>query len=52
VLDAVMDHSHARLLIAEVDGHQSLIWSRCAFEAMARFLADPAAMPSTTLCVD
>ena len=31
----------ARLLIADVDGHQSLVWSRCAFEAMARFLADP-----------
>src|SRR5262249_25456596 len=42
----------ARLLIAEADGHQSLIFSRCAFEAQARFLAAPAAMPSTTLCVD
>jgi pimeloyl-ACP methyl ester carboxylesterase len=42
----------ARLLIADVDGHQSLIWSRCAFEAMARFLADPRSVPTTTLCPD
>src|SRR5262249_60184750 len=42
----------ARLLIADVDGHQSLVWSRCAFEAMARFLADPTSVPSTTLCPD
>jgi pimeloyl-ACP methyl ester carboxylesterase len=42
----------ARLLIADADGHQSLIFSRCAFEAQMRFLADPAAMPSTTLCPD
>jgi hypothetical protein len=42
----------ARLLIADVDGHQSLIFSRCALEAQMRFLADPAAMPSTTLCPD
>ncbi|HEY7060716.1 MAG TPA: alpha/beta fold hydrolase [Chloroflexota bacterium] len=40
----------ARLLIADVDGHQSLIFSRCAFEAQMRFLADPTTMPSTTLC--
>jgi pimeloyl-ACP methyl ester carboxylesterase len=42
----------ARLLIADADGHQSLIFSRCAFDAQVRFLADPAAMPSTTLCPD
>jgi pimeloyl-ACP methyl ester carboxylesterase len=40
----------ARLLIADVDGHQVLPVSRCAFEAEARFLADPSAMPSFTAC--
>ncbi len=40
----------ARLLIADVDGHQSLIHSRCAFEAVARFLADPRSVAATTLC--
>jgi len=40
----------ARLLIADADGHQSLIFSRCAFETMARFLADPTSVPTTTLC--
>jgi pimeloyl-ACP methyl ester carboxylesterase len=34
----------ARLLIADVDGHQSLVWSRCAFEAQFRFLLDPASV--------
>ena len=40
----------ARLLIADVDGHQSLPLSKCAYEAQARFLADPEAVASTTLC--
>jgi pimeloyl-ACP methyl ester carboxylesterase len=42
----------ARLLIADVDGHQTLVWSRCAFEAQLRFLADPVSTSSTTLCPD
>jgi len=40
----------ARLLIADVDGHQSLIHSRCAFEVVARFLDDPESAATTTLC--
>ena len=40
----------ARLLLADVDGHQSLTLSRCAYEAEARFLADPSSAFSTTLC--
>ena len=40
----------ARLLIADVDGHQSLPLSKCAYEAEGRFLADPASASSTTLC--
>jgi hypothetical protein len=42
----------ARLLIADVDGHQSLAWSRCAFEAQLRFLVDPTSVSATTLCPD
>jgi hypothetical protein len=42
----------ARLLIADVDGHQSLVWSRCAFEAQFRFLLDPTSVSATTLCPD
>jgi hypothetical protein len=42
----------ARLLIADVDGHQSLAWSRCAFEAQFRFLLDPTSVSATTLCPD
>jgi hypothetical protein len=42
----------ARLLIADVDGHQSLTWSRCAFEAQSRFLLDPTSVSATTLCPD
>jgi TAP-like protein len=41
-----------RLLIADSDGHQSLVWSRCAFEAQLRFLLDPGSAPATTLCPD
>ena len=40
----------ARLLIADADGHQSLIYSRCAFEAQQRFLDDPTSVSTTTLC--
>jgi pimeloyl-ACP methyl ester carboxylesterase len=42
----------ARLLIADVDGHQSLVWSRCAFEAQFRFLVDPTSVSATILCAD
>jgi pimeloyl-ACP methyl ester carboxylesterase len=42
----------ARLLIADVDGHQSLPFSRCAFEAQLRFLVDPTSVSTTTLCPD
>lgn len=42
----------ARLLIAEADGHQSWIVSRCAFEAQFAFLLDPAATPPYTICPD
>jgi len=40
----------ARLLIADVDGHQSLILSACAFKAEARFLDDPTSVSTTTVC--
>ena len=40
----------ARLMIADVDGHQSLPLSKCAYETDARFFADPGATPLTTLC--
>jgi hypothetical protein len=40
----------ARLLIADVDGHQSLPLSKCTYEAVARFFADPVLTPLTTLC--
>ena len=40
----------ARLLIADVDGHQSLLLSKCAYETDARFLADPKSVSSVTLC--
>jgi hypothetical protein len=40
----------ARLLIAEVDGHQSWLLSRCAFDAERRFLDDTSSTPRTTLC--
>jgi pimeloyl-ACP methyl ester carboxylesterase len=42
----------ARLLIADVDGHQTLAWSGCAFEAQSRFLLDPTSVSTTTLCPD
>jgi pimeloyl-ACP methyl ester carboxylesterase len=40
----------ARLLIADVDGHQVLPVSRCAFETEVRFLSDPSSLPTTTFC--
>jgi len=42
----------ARLLIADSDGHQSLIQSSCAFEAQHRFLDDPSSVSATTRCLD
>lgn len=42
----------ARLLIVDVDGHQSLPFSRCAYEAQLRFLVDPSSLPPTTFCPD
>jgi hypothetical protein len=41
----------ARLLIADVDGHQSLLLSECAYQGMARFLDDPSSA-TITLCPD
>src|SRR5262249_5664643 len=38
----------ARLLIADVDGHEALTWSRCAFETELRFLNDPTSVATTT----
>jgi pimeloyl-ACP methyl ester carboxylesterase len=40
----------ARLLIADVDGHQSWLLSRCMFDAAHRFLDNPASTPRTTIC--
>jgi hypothetical protein len=40
----------ARLLIADVDGHQSMLLSKCAYETDARFLVDPKSVSSVTLC--
>jgi TAP-like protein len=40
----------ARLLIADVDGHQSLILSACAFKTEARFLDDSSSVSTTTVC--
>jgi pimeloyl-ACP methyl ester carboxylesterase len=42
----------ARLLVAEADGHQSLIVSRCAFNAQLQFLLDPSSAPPVTICPD
>ena len=38
------------LPIADVDGHRSLISPHCAFAAVARFLADPRSVATTTPC--
>ena len=32
------------------DGHQTVLWSQCAFESQFRFLADPSSVLTTTLC--
>jgi pimeloyl-ACP methyl ester carboxylesterase len=40
----------ARLLIAQVDGHQSWFLSQCAFEAERSFLANPSSTQRTTIC--
>lgn len=40
----------ARLLLADVGGHQSLLLSDCAYQTMAAFLDDPASVATTTLC--
>jgi hypothetical protein len=40
----------ARLGVADADGHQALILSKCAYENAARFFADPNSVPSITLC--
>jgi pimeloyl-ACP methyl ester carboxylesterase len=40
----------ARLTIADTDGHQALIVSKCAYETSARFLDDPESASSVTLC--
>jgi pimeloyl-ACP methyl ester carboxylesterase len=45
-----MQIPQARLLIADVDGHQAWILSHCAFEAAWRFLDDPASTQRTTIC--
>jgi hypothetical protein len=45
-----MQIPQARLLIADVGGHQSLLLSDCAYQTMARFLDDPSSVATTTLC--
>jgi hypothetical protein len=45
-----MQIPEARLLIADVDGHQSLLLSKCAYETDARFLGDSKLVSSVTLC--
>jgi pimeloyl-ACP methyl ester carboxylesterase len=40
----------SRLLLADVDGHQAFILSKCAFKAAAQFLSDPASLSSVTIC--
>jgi pimeloyl-ACP methyl ester carboxylesterase len=42
----------SRLLIADVDGHQAFILSKCAFKSAARFLSQPASLSSVTICPD
>jgi pimeloyl-ACP methyl ester carboxylesterase len=44
--------SDARLLIVDVDGHQTIPWSRCAFESQLHFLLGPTSISATTLCPD
>jgi pimeloyl-ACP methyl ester carboxylesterase len=40
----------ARLLISDVDGHQSLFWSACAWEMIRGFLLDSSSLQTTTFC--
>jgi pimeloyl-ACP methyl ester carboxylesterase len=40
----------ARLLISDVDGHQSLLWSQCAYETIRSFLLDTTSLQTTTFC--
>jgi hypothetical protein len=40
----------ARLAVADTDGHQALIVSKCAYETAARFFAGPKSVESVTLC--
>jgi pimeloyl-ACP methyl ester carboxylesterase len=49
-LSVWMQIPHARLLLADVGGHQSLLLSDCAYQTMARFLDDPSSVATTTLC--
>jgi pimeloyl-ACP methyl ester carboxylesterase len=51
-LSVWMQIPDSRLLISDVDGHQSLIWSRCAYETVVRFLHDPASVELTTICAN
>jgi pimeloyl-ACP methyl ester carboxylesterase len=51
-LSVWMQIPDARLLISDVDGHQSLMWSRCAYETAVRFVRDPAAIELTTICAN
>jgi hypothetical protein len=38
------------LLIADVDGHQTLVRSQCSYDAMVKFLNDPKSVPARILC--
>lgn len=38
------------LLVVPADGHQALVRSRCAYDAMVRFLNDPKSVKSTVAC--
>jgi len=49
---SVLQIPEARLLLSDVDGHQSLIWSRCAYQTVVRFLGDPASGEPTTICAN
>jgi pimeloyl-ACP methyl ester carboxylesterase len=40
----------ARLLIAETDGHQAILVSRCAFEFVRDFLLDPPSAQPVSIC--
>ncbi len=49
-LSVWMQIPDARLLIADADGHQSLIVSQCAYRTLLRFFRDIKAPESATLC--